>query len=81
MVLGVRPEDLSVAPTGTGNLTGSLFSLEPTGDQTLVCVKTEALLVVARAARDFRQPIGTSLSLAVTPERIHLFDGASGVRI
>ena len=58
-----------------------LYSLEPTGDQTLVAAKTDAQLIIARAARDFRRELGTDISFSFAPERVHLFDGDSGQRI
>ena len=81
MVLGIRPEDVSIAASGKGQVKAPLFSLEPTGDQTLVAAKTDAQLIIARAARDFRRELGTDISFSFAPERVHLFDGDSGQRI
>jgi len=81
VVLGIRPEDVSVVAKSKGNFTAPLFTLEPTGDQTLAAARNDAQMVVARAARDFRQEIGSDISFAFAPDRIYLFDGASGARI
>jgi multiple sugar transport system ATP-binding protein len=81
VVLGIRPEDVSVTLKGKGNMQAPLFSHEPTGDQTLVAARSEDRLIVARAGRDFRQEIGSMISFTFAPERAHLFDADSGQRI
>jgi multiple sugar transport system ATP-binding protein len=81
VTLGIRPEDVSVAPKGKGHVNATLYSLEPTGDQTLAAVRIGGQLLVARADRDFRQAIDTPLSLNFDVKRVYLFDGSSGERI
>ena len=81
IVLGVRPEDVSISAKGKGHIQAPVYSLEPTGDQTLVAVKNQDQLIVARAARDFRAKIDTALNLQFDVARIFIFDGASGERI
>ena len=81
ITLGVRPEDVSIAPKGKGHVNTMLYSLEPTGDQTLLTVRLGDQLLVARTDRDFRQPIDTPVSLNFDLKRIFRFDGATGERI
>ena len=81
IILGIRPEDISVADAGKGHLNSTLYSLEPTGDQTLVAAFAGDQLIVAKGARSFRQVIDTPISLNFDPERIYMFDDASGKRI
>ncbi|MCA0433995.1 MAG: ABC transporter ATP-binding protein [Proteobacteria bacterium] len=81
VTLGIRPEDISVAAKGKGHINAAIYSLEPTGDQTLLTVRIGDQLVVARAPRDFRQPIDSPVSLSFDVSRIYLFDGKSGERI
>ena len=81
VVLGVRPEDMSVAAAGQGDLNSRLYALEPTGDMTLVTVACGKDLVVAKGARDFRQPVDTPISLTFDRQRCYLFDDATGARI
>jgi len=81
VVLGVRPEDISVAKAGTGHLHSKLYSLEPTGDQTLVAAFSGDQLVVAKGARDFRQALDSDISLSFDLKRVYLFDEATGERI
>jgi len=81
VVLGIRPEDVSVAAKGKGNFQAPLFSLEPTGDQTLVAARSDDSLIVARGGRDFRQEIGSNIIFNFAAERAYLFDGETGQRL
>ena len=55
VVLGIRPEDMEISPAKGGNFVSKLYSLEPTGDQTLVAAWAGEQLVVAKGHRTFRQ--------------------------
>ena len=81
VILGIRPEDISVSQPGHGNLNSSLYSLEPTGDQTLVSALAGDQMVVAKGARSFRQELETPIGLTFDTSRCYLFDAASGARI
>ncbi len=81
VVLGIRPEDVTIVAKAKAHLTAPLYSLEPTGDQTLAAVKNGEQLIVARAARDYRAAIDTPLSLQFDMARIFIFNGDSGERI
>ncbi|RWC92787.1 MAG: ABC transporter ATP-binding protein [Mesorhizobium sp.] len=60
---------------------GQLYGLEPTGDQTFLSVRTDAMVVEVKADRDFRQPLDTSIAIELDPERLYFFDAESGQRI
>jgi multiple sugar transport system ATP-binding protein len=81
VTFGIRPEDVSVVAKGKGHVNALLYSLEPTGDQTLVTVRLGESLLVARADRDFRQAIDTPIALNFDVARGYLFDGVTGERI
>ena len=81
VVLGVRPEDVAIAEPGKGSVNSVLYSLEPTGDQTLVAVRAGEQLVVAKAHRSFRQELDAPISLSFDTNHCYLFDAVSGNRI
>jgi multiple sugar transport system ATP-binding protein len=81
MVLGIRPEDVTIVTKAKAHFTAPLYSLEPRGDQTLVAVRNGDKLIVARAARDYRADIDTPLSMQFDLTRVFIFDGDSGERI
>jgi multiple sugar transport system ATP-binding protein len=80
-VLGIRPEDVSILSKGKGHLTAPLYSLEPTGDQTLVAAKNGEQMLVARAARDFRAAIDSPIVMQFDLDRAFVFDGETGLRV
>ena len=81
VVLGIRPEDITIVAGGKGDLNSTLYSLEPLGDQTLVAALSGEQLVVAKGARSFRQELDTAIGLAFDRSRVYLFDGETGSRI
>ena len=81
VVLGVRPEDMEIVATQDGHLISKLYSLEPTGDVTLVTAWAGEQLVVAKGSRVFRQEVDTPIAFKFAKGRVFLFDGESGNRI
>ncbi len=81
VVLGVRPEDMEIVAEKDGNLISKLYSLEPTGDVTLVTAWAGEQLVVAKGSRVFRQAIDTPIAFRFAKDRVFLFDAESGNRI
>jgi multiple sugar transport system ATP-binding protein len=81
VVLGVRPEDIEIGTKKDGNLISTLYSLEPTGELTLVTAYAGEQLIVGKASRTFRQEINTPVALRFLKDRLFLFDGESGDRL
>jgi multiple sugar transport system ATP-binding protein len=84
VVLGVRPEDLSVLgpeDCASAALAAEVFAFELTGDATLVTIKQGDLLVTAKAEKNFRAALGARIGFAVEAGRCHLFDAATEARI
>ncbi|WP_119271869.1 ABC transporter ATP-binding protein [Taklimakanibacter deserti] len=81
VVLGVRPEDMEIVPGQDGHLKSKLYSLEPTGDVTLVTAWAGEQLVVAKGPRVFRQEVDTPIAFRFGKDRVFLFDGESGSRL
>ena len=77
----IRPEDMDIASPEQGNLVWKVYSVEPTGDQTLVTTWAGEQFVVAKVDRAFRQAIDTPIAFKFRPDRVFLFDQASGARI
>jgi multiple sugar transport system ATP-binding protein len=81
VVLGVRPEDMEIVSGQDGHLKSKLYSLEPTGDVTLVTAWAGEQLVVAKGPRVFRQEVDTPIAFRFAKGRVFLFDGESGNRL
>jgi len=80
VTLGIRPEDLSLAPAAGAPIRGTIFAVAPTGESVLVTVTVGRSRVAARAARDWRGREGEAIGLRPDPLRVHLFDRDSGLR-
>ena len=81
VVLGVRPEDVSVVPTGTGLVDVPVYAFELTGESVLVTVTVGGKHISARGDRHFRCQIGDHVGISFQRERTYLFDAESQDRI
>jgi multiple sugar transport system ATP-binding protein len=80
-VLGIRPEDVSVAPPGGGDLDATVYAVELTGDAVLVTVTVGEARLIAKADRAWRAETGSTIGLRLERRRLHLFDAATSRRI
>jgi multiple sugar transport system ATP-binding protein len=82
-VLGVRPEDAHVvAPNdANANLQAPIYSVELTGESTLVSVRTGDQLVSLRADKEFAGDFDQQVGVRISPQRAFLFDAESRARI
>jgi multiple sugar transport system ATP-binding protein len=80
-VLGVRPEDVAVAPAGAGDLDAGVYAVELTGEAVLVTVTIGEARVIAKADRAWRAEPGTTVGLRLDPRRLHVFDAATTKRL
>jgi multiple sugar transport system ATP-binding protein len=81
VVLGVRPEDVSVVPTGEGLFDAPVYSSELTGESVLVTATIGGRHLSARGDRHFRCQIGDRVGMTFARERAYLFDAQTEDRI
>ena len=81
--LGVRPENLALAPTAPDALAlpAQVQLLEPLGAETLVTLRIGRAEMVARCPASFAHRPGTAVVVHVEPRHLHLFDAASGAAL
>ncbi|GGX67598.1 sugar ABC transporter ATP-binding protein [Tateyamaria omphalii] len=81
VLLGVRPDDLTLDQSGQMLVTGQVTVREPLGAETLIYVATESGEVIAKA--DGRSPpdVGTHVRLSADPANVHLFDADNGAAL
>ncbi len=84
-VLGVRPEDLQIVEDASAEINARIYSIELTGDETIVTCSIEDRLtgsqVVVRMDADYEQKIGAQVKIKITGERVYFFDEESGQRL
>jgi ABC-type sugar transport system ATPase subunit len=83
VVLGVRPQELSIATqTAEGSTTGRVWVVELVGSEKLVDVDLggkRRLTVQVPANASVRDD--ETVRIRIDPERVHVFDAESGVRV
>jgi multiple sugar transport system ATP-binding protein len=80
--VGVRPRDLElVEPGSDGALPGSVYVVEPLGDEVFVDVLVGTSRVFVRADRGWTAPAGTEVGVRIDPRRACFFtaDGVTAV--
>jgi len=85
VTLGIRPEDISVCEDQSqGNqqyFDGTLYGVEPMGDQTILSVSCGDRLIEIKESREFHQLPDTPVRGYFDPARLCYFDTASGDRL
>ncbi|MEM8823787.1 MAG: sn-glycerol-3-phosphate ABC transporter ATP-binding protein UgpC [Pseudomonadota bacterium] len=81
VIVGLRPEHLSIAPPGApGLMTATIGAVEPTGSSTYLFMEGEPELLVTTEGLA-PQRAGEEVRLAIAPEQVHLFDPDTGVSL
>lgn len=83
VTVGIRPEHLSIAVDGRGQINAAVRMVESLGAETLVYLDfgTDADNVTLRLQGTHQFVKGEKLSLTIPAEKIHLFDVETGKRI
>jgi multiple sugar transport system ATP-binding protein len=81
VVLGVRPEDLTVVDQAAATLCGPVYAFELTGDAVFVTLSLAGGMVCVRGPRRLRCEIGDAVGLSVDPDRVFLFAADTGERL
>jgi multiple sugar transport system ATP-binding protein len=81
VTMGLRPEDLTLSPPETAHLTGTIFSVELLGAETLITALVQGRHVVARGAKDFAGRAGEPIGFTAPPQAALLFDAETGARL
>ncbi len=86
VIVGVRPEHLSVRPAGNEGaaadcLMATLELAEPLGHEQLLHLRSGEMSFTVRGAPGVRPLAGAALAVQLAPERLHLFDADTGVSL
>ena len=80
VVLGLRAEDVQLSEGGQ-TLTGMVDTAMPAGSDQFLGVQVAGATVFVRVGKDARVNEGETVSLGLNPDRLHLFDKASGLSL
>ncbi len=82
IVIGIRPEDIQIDPSGHGVWKGEVELFEVSGDQLIVHIKlAEETKIRAMAPFSLRLRTGDIVGVAINPDKVHVFDRKTGERI
>ncbi|MEO7939263.1 MAG: ABC transporter ATP-binding protein, partial [Burkholderiaceae bacterium] len=81
VVVGLRWEDLALAPVGSGHMDTEIYTVELIGDATQVTVSNGSQMIVVRTDKTFKAPFGERVALTAQADRAYLFDKASQNRL
>ena len=82
VLLGIRPEDvLRDSAPGWPILRGVVDSVLPVGSDRFLGLKVEGSDVFVRVDKETHHVLGQRVSFGLRPERLHLFDKASGASL
>ena len=81
VVLGLRPEDVCAEMEAGPSLAGTVDSVLPVGSDRFLGLKVEGSDVFVRVDKEARHQEGAAIRLGLVPERLHLFDKATGMTL
>lgn len=82
LILGIRSEDITIHTTSQDkSLSATIYILEPLGDRTYVDVKVADYTIKVRMDADYDADSGDNVHLSFDSDRIHVFDGDSGITL
>jgi multiple sugar transport system ATP-binding protein len=77
LILGVRPNDISVVTAAPEHLNGEVTLVQPQGNHAIVVVRTPAGPASVIVPSDRRPAEGATVGLVIAGERLHLFDSTA----
>ena len=81
VILGVRAEDLALVEPRAAAIQAPVFTVELTGEATLVTLKLGRQFITAKADKSHRATMGDRAGFWVAADRCYLFDGATELRM
>ena len=82
LTLGIRPEDIETVPADAHNAVPATVEVtEPLGDVTYVYIDVAGEQYTATLEGDFVLDPGQELTVSFPRDRVHLFDGDTGVAL
>jgi multiple sugar transport system ATP-binding protein len=86
VIVGIRPEHLTAEPIAAGEgPAGSILAVvelaEPLGHEQLLHLRAGGLTLAVRGAPGKRPDSGSRVAVRIAPDRLHLFDGATGISL
>ncbi len=81
VVLGIRPEDLTLTNPGDGNIDVPVYAFENTGESVLVTGQFGDQRITAKGDRYLRKEIDEQVGMSLDRKHLYIFDQHTGDRV
>ena len=81
VILGIRPEDMEIVNNEPSHIQAMIYSIELTGEQTIVTAKLDSNFITIREDKDYENDLDIPVKIKVDITKSFLFDSLSGKRI
>jgi len=81
VILGIRPEDIEIVNNEPSHIQAMIYSIELTGEQTIVTSKLDSNFITIREDKDYESDLDIPVKIKVDITKSFLFDSLSGKRI
>ena len=81
LVLGIRPEDLSVKEVNQGDFDAPVYAFENTGESVQITCQFNKQRIIAKGDRYLTKEIDEPVGMTLDKQHIYLFDAKSGERL
>ena len=81
VILGIRPEDMEIVNNEPSHIQAMIYSIELTGEQTIVTSKLDSNFITIREDKDYENDLDIPVKIKVDITKSFLFDSLSGKRI
>ena len=81
VILGVRPEDMEIVNSEPSHIQAMIYSIELTGEQTIVTSKMDSNFITLREDKDYESDLDIPVKIKIDITKTFLFDSLSGKRI
>ena len=80
-IMGVRPEHVHLSREGSSGIVGKVSLVEPIGAVTYVDLQVDSQTLKVSTDPGLRFQVGETVNVAFNPDRVYLFDEATGERL
>ena len=76
--MGIRPEQITLYVENHSEIRGKIYSIQPSGSETLIQVKTGELLLLVKQIGLRRYHEGQEVSVSLFPDLLTVYEKQSG---
>ena len=81
VIIGIRYEEMEIVNQGPPHIEFMIYSIELTGEQTIVTSKMDSNFITIREDKDYESDLDIPINIKLDVTKTFLFDSLSGKRI